>query len=59
MTSECKLIEELRVQVHDARLVATMHVHGIGNMLTLNGKDFHWLSGISVLSLEEMLAFLG
>jgi predicted nucleic acid-binding protein len=28
------------VQVHDARLVATMHVHGIKHILTFNGKDF-------------------
>src|SRR5271167_5239960 len=28
------------VQVYDARLVATMHVHGIKHILTFNGKDF-------------------
>jgi predicted nucleic acid-binding protein len=47
------------IQVHDARLVATMHVHGIGNLFTLNGKDFHRFIGISVLSPEEILASLG
>ena len=30
----------LGVQVHDARLVATMRVHGISHILTFNGKDF-------------------
>ena len=28
------------VQVHDARLVAAMLVHGIPNLLTLNVTDF-------------------
>jgi hypothetical protein len=28
------------VQVHDARLVASMLVHGVPNLLTLNGQDF-------------------
>jgi len=28
------------VQVHDARLVAAMHVHGIDAVLTFNGRDF-------------------
>ena len=28
------------VQVHDARLVASMLVHGVPNLLTLNGRDF-------------------
>ena len=28
------------VQVHDARLVAAMHVHGVKSILTFNSKDF-------------------
>ncbi|MBI4670946.1 MAG: type II toxin-antitoxin system VapC family toxin [Chloroflexi bacterium] len=28
------------VQVHDARLVAAMRVHGVSHILTFNGKDF-------------------
>jgi predicted nucleic acid-binding protein len=28
------------VQVHDARLVAAMHVHGVKRILTFNTKDF-------------------
>ena len=28
------------VQVHDARLVAAMNVHGVGRMLTFNAEDF-------------------
>lgn len=28
------------VQVHDARLVAAMHVHGVKRILTFNDKDF-------------------
>jgi predicted nucleic acid-binding protein len=33
------------VQVHDARLVAAMMVHGISSLLTLNVKDFARYSG--------------
>lgn len=29
------------VQVHDARLAATMHVHRVGHILTLNVSDFN------------------
>jgi predicted nucleic acid-binding protein len=38
-----RLVREYRVtgvQVHDARLVASMLVHRIPNLLTLNGADF-------------------
>jgi hypothetical protein len=35
-----------------------MHVHGIGNLLTLNFKDFRRLCGIEALSPEEVLALL-
>lgn len=34
------------VQVHDARLVASMRVHGVTNLLTLNQRDFSRYSGI-------------
>lgn len=44
------------IQVHDARMVAAMRVHGIANLLTLNGKDFRRFSGITVLSPDEVLA---
>jgi predicted nucleic acid-binding protein len=47
------------IQVHDARLVAAMHVHGIGNLLTLNVKDFRRFSDIAILSPEEVLDSLG
>jgi predicted nucleic acid-binding protein len=47
------------IQVHDARLVATMRVHGIEDLLTLNSKDFLRFSGIAVHSPEEVLASLG
>jgi predicted nucleic acid-binding protein len=44
------------IQVHDARMVAAMQVHGIANLLTLNVKDFRRFSGITVLSPDEVLA---
>ena len=34
------------VQVHDARLVAAMRVHGISHILTLNDADFERYAGI-------------
>lgn len=36
------------VQVHDARLVAAMKVHGVSHILTLNVTDFDRYSGITV-----------
>lgn len=43
------------VQVHDARLVASMHEHGISNILTLNGKDFARYSGITVSAPADII----
>ncbi len=40
----------LGVQVHDARLVATMRVHGIRHILTFNGRDFARYNGIEAIS---------
>jgi predicted nucleic acid-binding protein len=37
----------LGVQVHDARLVAAMRVHGVKHILTLNVGDFSRYSGIA------------
>lgn len=34
---------------YDARLVATMMVHGVKSILTLNGEDFKRYSGITVI----------
>lgn len=36
-------------QVHDARLVAMMHAHGITHILTLNGADFTRYPGVTAL----------
>jgi predicted nucleic acid-binding protein len=44
------------IQVHDARMVAAMRVHGIANLLTLNAKDFRRYTGITVLSPDDVLA---
>jgi predicted nucleic acid-binding protein len=44
------------VQVHDARLVAAMHVHSISNLLTLNIADFRRYSDILVAAPAEVLA---
>jgi predicted nucleic acid-binding protein len=37
------------VQVHDARLVAAMRVHGVKHILTFNGKDFARYDDIEAL----------
>jgi predicted nucleic acid-binding protein len=44
------------VQVHDARLVAAMHVHRIENLLTLNVQDFLRYEDIVVLSPQNVLS---
>ena len=33
-------------QVHDANIVATMLVHGVGRLLTFNGGDFRRFAGL-------------
>lgn len=37
------------VQVHDARLAASMYAHGISEILTLNGADFARFAGIHAI----------
>jgi predicted nucleic acid-binding protein len=47
-----RLVENYKVsgvQVHDARLVATMNVFGIQNIITLNTKDFSRYQNILVI----------
>jgi predicted nucleic acid-binding protein len=38
------------VQVHDARLVASMHVHGVNRILTFNTKDFARFTDIEAVN---------
>ncbi len=42
------------VEVHDANHVATMRVHGVGRLLTLDRKDFGRYGGIEVLHPEAI-----
>ena len=37
-------------QVHDTRLIAAMHVHGITHLLTFNTADFKRYDGITVVN---------
>jgi predicted nucleic acid-binding protein len=37
------------VQVHDARLVAAMRIHGVQRILTFNDKDFTRYSNIQAV----------
>lgn len=39
----------LGVQVHDARLAASMYVHGVSHILTLNVADFTRFSGLTAI----------
>lgn len=43
------------VQVHDARLIAAMHIHRIDNLLTLNVEDFRRYGDIVVVSPPEVI----
>jgi predicted nucleic acid-binding protein len=42
-------------QVHDARLVAAMHVHGVAHLLTLNVRDFTRYPGITIVHPQTIL----
>jgi predicted nucleic acid-binding protein len=42
------------VQVHDARIVAMMNVHGVTHLLTLNGADFARYAGITCLATDQV-----
>jgi predicted nucleic acid-binding protein len=47
------------IQVHDARLVAAMHVHQIEHLLTLNVGDFRRYARVTAVSPQELLAQIG
>jgi predicted nucleic acid-binding protein len=42
------------VQVHDARLVAAMNVHGVKRILTLNTRDFARFPSIEAIHPEQV-----
>jgi predicted nucleic acid-binding protein len=42
------------VQVHDARLAAAMHVHGIARILTFNGRDFVRYPGVLAMNPNQV-----
>jgi predicted nucleic acid-binding protein len=42
------------VQVHDARIVAVMNVHGVTHLLTLNGADFSRYVGITCVAPDQV-----
>ena len=43
-------------RVHDTRLVASMLVHGVSHILTLNDRDFARYSGISAVHPRTVIA---
>jgi predicted nucleic acid-binding protein len=45
------------VQVHDARLAASMYVHGVGQILTINVRDFRRFDGLRALHPSEVREF--
>jgi predicted nucleic acid-binding protein len=42
------------VQVHDARLAASMYVHGVEQLLTINIRDFRRFEGLKILHPSEL-----
>ncbi len=42
------------VQVHDARLAASMLVHGVGKILTFNTRDFQRYAGIEAVHPQDV-----
>jgi predicted nucleic acid-binding protein len=44
------------VQVHDARLAATMRVHGVQRILTFNVQDFRRYTGIEAVLPQSVTA---
>jgi predicted nucleic acid-binding protein len=42
------------VQVHDARLVAVMEVHGLTHLLTFDTPDFHRFAGITAVHPQDL-----
>jgi hypothetical protein len=49
---------DLHPKLTEGGVVGMCGVHGIGNLLTLNFKDFRRFSGIAVVSQEVVLALL-
>ena len=41
--------------MHDAQLVAAMHIHGVTHLLTLNVRDFARYPGITVVHPQTLL----
>lgn len=42
------------VQVHDARLAASMYVHRVGDILTMNVRDFRRFEGLRIFHPTEL-----
>src|ERR1700720_1792957 len=42
------------VQVHDARLAASMYVHGVGQILTMNVRDFRRFERLRILHPSDL-----
>lgn len=42
------------VQVHDARLAASMYVHGVSRLLTMNVRDFKRFDDLRVMRPEDI-----
>lgn len=42
------------VQVHDARLAASMYVHAVDQLLTINVRDFRRYDGLRIVHPREL-----
>lgn len=47
------------MQVHDAKIVAAMNVHGVDRLITFNGSDFRRYGRISIFDPREVLSVYG
>jgi predicted nucleic acid-binding protein len=43
------------VQVHDARLAASMYVHGVTQLLTVNVRDFQRFEGLRAIHPADVI----
>jgi predicted nucleic acid-binding protein len=44
------------VQVHDARIAASMYVHGVPRLFTINIRDFARFKGLTILHPAAVVA---
>ena len=54
MAETDRLAAVIGVQVHNARLAASMYLHGVNQLLTLNVRDFQRFDGLKIIHPDEL-----